>query len=78
MPILSFQYGLMTSPLQNATITIGPLECITADKQKSSTPRPTSNFYGGNEYVDDPYLPDYDQASPVYYDDFGGFGSGWD
>ena len=78
MPILSFQYGLMTSPLQNATITIGPLECITVDKQKSSTPRPTFNFHGGNEYVDDPYLPDYDQASPVYYDDFGGFGSGWD
>ena len=66
LPILSFKYGLMSSPLQNATITIGPLECFTIEQQ----PEPT-NVYVSNEYIDDPFAPNYDFTPPSYdYDNF--------
>jgi len=46
LPIQSFNYGLMSSPLQNATITIGPLECFTVEQQPELT-----NVYVTNSYT---------------------------
>ena len=37
LPVMEFHYGLMTSPLQNATITIGPLECKTEEQESRPT-----------------------------------------
>ena len=34
MPVMSFSYGFMTSSLQNASITIGPLECHSGSKNQ--------------------------------------------
>ena len=77
LPIQNFYYGLMSSPLQNATITIGPLECYTLEEEPEST-----NAYFTNSYTDSPtYAPDYDSTPPSYYDGFGcgvNDNCGWD
>ena len=76
LPIQSFKYGLMSSPLQNATITIGPLECYTLEQQPELT-----NVYVTNSYTDYPYAPEYDSTPPSYYDGFGcgvNDNCGWD
>ena len=56
----------MSSPLQNATITIGPLECFTIEKQQQES----TNVYVSNGYVDDPFAPEYGSNPLSYYDGF--------
>ena len=65
LPIQSFNYGLMSSPLQNATITIGPLECYTLEQQPELT-----NVYVTNSFTDYPFAPEYDSTTPYFYDSF--------
>ena len=59
---MEFHYGLMTSPLQNATITIGPFECKTEEQEL----RPTAIIVDPNNPFDlEPILEYKDCPKPV-------------
>ena len=53
---MAFNYGLMKSPLQNATITIGPLECKTEEQKSrpfSVIVNPNNPMKSGTLLIDD-------------------------